>query len=389
MIKPINFKMSGDATGSVLSKNTIRNSKNRCINIHSTNNVSIEENIALDTLGHCFALQSGDETGNTFHKNLGAVTKVATAPLGENDYESSTFYITNPSNSFTGNSAAGSQNNGFWFDLDESRAGLVNFGAFEDNTSHSNSAIGIKTYPVGLNLNSVAVWTNTKSYRNGIHGIIFHVSQNVKLDGGIISDNRIGIDVWQADNISISNMAIKGYSSAFKAIAESVVGTEKRCSAGAESPPLNGVRLHPNAMLNDSGGTTITNTTFSGFVESTGCNPSSSAIVFNSINIADPSYTMTTQISGVTFELSGTPQDEITLCAAHSVNMLDIYITDLDGSLNPNGVGEEGLIVSNTTAMTSSGSCSSLPGSCAQYCTGVDMDMAQLLVDTAIPTQSC
>jgi hypothetical protein len=69
--------------------------------------------------------------------------------------------------------------------------------------------------------------------------------------------------------------------------------------------------------------------------------------------------------------------------------MLDIYITDLDGSLNPNGVGEEGLIVSNTTAMTSSGSCSSLPGSCAQYCTGVDMDMAQLLVDTAIPTQSC
>ena len=377
--------MSGDSSGSLLAKNSIRKSKNRCINIHSTNNISIEENVAFDTLGHCFTLQSGDETGNSFFKNLGAVTKVASAPSGEKDYESSTFYITNPGNSFTGNCAAGSQKNGFWFDVDESKSGL-DFAVFEDNISHSNSAIGFKTYPVGLKPNSVASWVNTKAYRNVIHGIIFHLSRNIKLDGGIVSDNRIGIDVWQADNISISNVVVKGYSSAFKAIAEGVAGTEKRCS-GPDSPPLSGIRLHPNALSEGHGGTTITDTVFSGFVESTGCNPSSTAISFNAINFADPSYTTTTDISGITFELSGTSQDEISLCAAHNANMLDIYVNDLDGSLNPNGIGESGLIVSNTVAMTSSGSCSSLPGSCAQYCTGVDME--ELLgAETASPTAS-
>jgi len=118
--------------------------------VHGTDDLLVEENIAHNTVGHCFMTEDGIETGNQFLLNLGAQTAAATTliPGDNNDDEPATFWITNPSNYFVGNVAAGSQDSGFWFDarIRGSRAHLFShlnpindpLLAFDDNVAHSN-----------------------------------------------------------------------------------------------------------------------------------------------------------------------------------------------------------------------------------------------------------
>ena len=154
---PIHFHFCNDVPGSIVSKNTIRQSNQRCVVVHGTNKLRIEENVAFDTKGHCYMTEDGMENNNEFIRNLGARTGIVTTiipnsgPNGdETDAEPSTFWITSPTNSWIGNVAAGSEHSGYWFEpklrgtrasafpgLDPQRAPLI---AFQDNVAHSNMA---------------------------------------------------------------------------------------------------------------------------------------------------------------------------------------------------------------------------------------------------------
>ena len=62
----------------------------------------------------------GIETGNTFFRNLGAfirASEIGPADIDSDATKPSIFWITNPSNLFDENVAAGSEDSGFWFDL--------------------------------------------------------------------------------------------------------------------------------------------------------------------------------------------------------------------------------------------------------------------------------
>ena len=103
-----------------MSKNTIRESNQGCIVLAGTSDVLIQENIAYDTIGHCFVLQDGMETGNTLRRNLGARTRQAevfdqsyTNSEEGLDTTPSTFLISNPSNVVEENIAAVSQDEVF------------------------------------------------------------------------------------------------------------------------------------------------------------------------------------------------------------------------------------------------------------------------------------
>jgi hypothetical protein len=155
---PIHFHFCGKVDGAVVAKNTIRQSNQRCVVVHGTHNLEIRENIAFDTKGHCFLLEDGHETGNMFIRNLGAQTGTPTHVIPdkgtngiETDDRPSTFWITNPKNSFIGNVAAGSEESGFWFEpkLRGDRAGLYpdldprseSLTLFKDNIAHSNRKV--------------------------------------------------------------------------------------------------------------------------------------------------------------------------------------------------------------------------------------------------------
>lgn len=230
---PIHIHMNGDMPDSIIAKNTVRQSNQRCIVVHGTRDLLVEGNVAYDTKGHCFIVEDGIETGNKFVKNLGAQTGIPkrvipdTGPNGvETDDRPATFWITNPTNSWIGNVAAGSENSGFWFepmlrgtevdkypDLDPKTAGLI---AFNDNVAHSNAGKGFQTYPTGYIPDGVQEMNGLKSYRNNGQGIFVHLSKNIKFNNVLVADNRyIGIDIDRAEGITVKNSRIIGQSRSY------------------------------------------------------------------------------------------------------------------------------------------------------------------------------
>ena len=182
---PIHWHLVGDAKGQYIRNAAIHDTYNRCVTVHGTNFLRVENNVTYNTVGHCFFLEDGIEHGNEFVRNLAIQTKCHTskpcaptnlAPNGENSFTNenraayraasisgkdtllpsdntvAAYWITNPDNTFIDNVAAGSDENGFWLSLPEHPIGKflgtdiakniwprrTKFREFRNNTAHSN-----------------------------------------------------------------------------------------------------------------------------------------------------------------------------------------------------------------------------------------------------------
>jgi cell migration-inducing and hyaluronan-binding protein len=176
---PIHWHLVGDAEGQYIRNAAIHDSYNRCVTVHGTNYVHVENNVTYNTVGHCFFLEDGIEHDNQFVHNLGIQTKCHTSlpcvptnlgPAGEegqgsstagqasadvlipSDNTVSTFWITNPDNTYRDNVAAGSDQIGFWMAFPEHPTGQfegteisantwprrTQIQEFSGNISHSN-----------------------------------------------------------------------------------------------------------------------------------------------------------------------------------------------------------------------------------------------------------
>jgi len=182
---PIHWHLGGEGAGQYIRNAAIHDTYSRCVTVHGTNNLRVENNVTYNTVGHCFFLEDGIETGNQFVHNLAIQTKchptMACVPTnlaanGENDHTYAnrmavrevsfhggntllpsdntvaSYWITNPNNVFIDNVAAGSDQNGFWLSLPEHPNGQflgteasantwprrTPLGAFRGNVAHSN-----------------------------------------------------------------------------------------------------------------------------------------------------------------------------------------------------------------------------------------------------------
>ncbi|MBZ5580366.1 MAG: transmembrane domain-containing protein [Acidobacteriia bacterium] len=175
---PIHWHLIGDAQGQYIKNSAIHDTYSRCVTVHGTNYLDVENNVTYNNIGHCFFLEDAVEHGNQFVHNLGILTKchpdapcVATnlAAAGESrpavrngqaakdilipsDNTAATFWITNPDNIYRDNVAAGSDSNGFWMSLPEHPTGKFEgteisaktwprrtpFREFKGNVAHSN-----------------------------------------------------------------------------------------------------------------------------------------------------------------------------------------------------------------------------------------------------------
>jgi G8 domain len=69
---PIHFHMDGNvAGGPVVNANSIHHSFNHCITVHSTENLTFQNNVCARIIGHIFYEETGDEKNITFANNLG------------------------------------------------------------------------------------------------------------------------------------------------------------------------------------------------------------------------------------------------------------------------------------------------------------------------------
>ena len=47
----------------------------RCVTIHGSHGILVQDNVAYDTRGHCYFEEDGGEKDNTFNGNLGLTTR--------------------------------------------------------------------------------------------------------------------------------------------------------------------------------------------------------------------------------------------------------------------------------------------------------------------------
>jgi hypothetical protein len=134
---PIHFHRALASYGNYVKQLSIHHCFNRCVTIHSTMGILVEDVVGYDTIGHCFFLEDGNEVDNVFLHNLGLVTRHGTIlPSDRSDFTCtnltanpavylpdtieecrgvSTFWIPHPANNLTNNAAAGSADLGFFF----------------------------------------------------------------------------------------------------------------------------------------------------------------------------------------------------------------------------------------------------------------------------------
>ena len=178
---PIHFDSCNDSSNSLVSRNTIRESNQRCVVLDETNNVLVEENVAFGNRGHCFVVETGKETGNVLKSNLSAFSKRSQTVLETSEYKGketddtpAAFWIGGPSNHWVGNVASGSEGFGFWFEFktnhyeDTQRASFVDsphsmqLHEFTNNVAHSTSKESLKI--TGYNPTRTATIQHFKSY---------------------------------------------------------------------------------------------------------------------------------------------------------------------------------------------------------------------------------
>src|SRR5678815_1591087 len=63
---PIHWHLIGDAQGQYIKNASLHDTYNRCVTVHGTNYLHVENNVTYNTVGHCFFLEDGAEHGNQF-----------------------------------------------------------------------------------------------------------------------------------------------------------------------------------------------------------------------------------------------------------------------------------------------------------------------------------
>ena len=72
---PIHWHLAGEGAGQYIRNASIHDTYSRCVTVHGTHNLRIENNVTYNTVGHCFFVEDGIETGNAFVRNLAIQTK--------------------------------------------------------------------------------------------------------------------------------------------------------------------------------------------------------------------------------------------------------------------------------------------------------------------------
>ena len=67
---PIHWHLVGDAKGQYIKNASIHDTYSRCVTVHGTNFLRVENNVTYNIVGHCFFLEDGIEHGNEFVRNL-------------------------------------------------------------------------------------------------------------------------------------------------------------------------------------------------------------------------------------------------------------------------------------------------------------------------------
>ena len=151
----------GDASGHFVRNSSVWDSRQRCMVLHGTNGVSIQNNICYDIKGHAIFLEDAVERRNVIEGNLVLRVRSPLTSLAVTEHEksghmcgaSAGYWLTNPDNTVRNNAVADAQGNGFWLSYPQRpvkqnklvplRPQNMRHGAFEFNSARSNGNVGL------------------------------------------------------------------------------------------------------------------------------------------------------------------------------------------------------------------------------------------------------
>ncbi|WP_309572091.1 G8 domain-containing protein [Deinococcus sp.] len=225
---PVHFHLLGSAPGSYFRQSAIHQSFNRCLVVHGTSDLRVQDNVTYDNVGHCIFLEDGNETGNTITGNL--VTLVqrpdkdrGQMPLLDSDTNPAGYWISHPANTVKNNVAAGVEGSGFWLAFPEHPTGLgaaagaavwnrrTPLGAFDGNVAHSGDrGLNVDNGPQadGSHTETTsymprvtpadkksapvpATFTAFTAYKQRDQGVWLR-GEHLTLDGAALADNAVG-----------------------------------------------------------------------------------------------------------------------------------------------------------------------------------------------------
>ena len=145
--------MAGFIPTSFARGNAVYESHARVITIHGVHNLLVEDNVGYRVKGHNYFVEDGIETNNIIRYNL-AISSLAVTNMLQTDTSVASYWVTNPSNDFYGNVAAGSDFYGIWYEIKERPDGPSAaldicpkgnpLGYVTRNIAHSNARFGLR-----------------------------------------------------------------------------------------------------------------------------------------------------------------------------------------------------------------------------------------------------
>lgn len=253
---PIHWHRAGNVNGQFVRNSSIHDTYQRCLTIHGTNYLSVENNVCYNHFGHGYFLEAGNEENNRLIGNLGMLSKrignnqsllISDSKGVANRFSApATFWISHPNNYVVDNVASGSEGTGFWMSFtkgvrcdssgcvyDNSREAThrparENTLAFNGNVAHS-ADVGItwdgapdgplRSNPrnpddrdlvsVFYNPARIPTFNSLVSYKNRHAGLYFR-GATVNFANSIFADNSWSL--FLAYNQIIKNSAIVGES---------------------------------------------------------------------------------------------------------------------------------------------------------------------------------
>ncbi len=220
---PVHFHVVLNGSGQYVSSSSIYKSWNRCISVHCTDSMVVEDNVCVDHVGHGYFLEDGSERFNVIRQNLGVTTRAGSGNLNPSDKVPqgaewagpATFWLISPTNIFEGNVAAGSEWFGFSYEGTVSAINAAQsssvckerhrnvwtylqapFTPARNLYAHSTRSSGF--WVEGYVPRSVGIFENIQTYKTGESGI--HIAtNNIELRNFTISDTRMGVwSTWTA-----------------------------------------------------------------------------------------------------------------------------------------------------------------------------------------------
>ncbi|XP_037367292.1 cell migration-inducing and hyaluronan-binding protein [Talpa occidentalis] len=182
---PLHFHLAGDVDAkggydppTYVRDLSIHHTFSRCVTVHGSNGLLVQDVVGYDSLGHCFFTEDGPEERNTFLHCLGLLVRPGTLLPSDRDSRMckaitedaypgyvprprqdcnavSTFWMANPNNNLVNCAAAGSEETGFWFIFHHVPTGPsvgmyppgysehIPLGKFQNNRAHSNYRAGM------------------------------------------------------------------------------------------------------------------------------------------------------------------------------------------------------------------------------------------------------